>query len=674
MSASNKKNKSKQTTISKQTPSNDFQQPVEKVPTGFWQNTRLQMYIIAAVGFLLYANTLANDFCQDDAIVITDNMFTTQGVSGISGILQCDTFYGFFKEAGKSQLVAGGRYRPFSLILFAFEYQIFGKNAFVFHLVNILLFAGLCVMLYSLFQKLFSYNLSAVGGNNYSRLTTDLRPLTTKRIPTTNTIAFFAALLFAVHPIHTEVVANIKGADEILALLLSVCATLFSLKAFTSKKIPDYLIAGALFFLALLSKENAITFLFIVPLIFSFFITTDVWTAVKQSIPYWVASLIFLSIRSAVIGTQFGGEQLELMNNPFLKFVNGAYIPFDVSERFATIFYTLGKYILLLVFPQPLTHDYYPRHIGIMTFSDVGVLLSIILYAALFVIMIKGWKKRSIFSFSIAYFFITLGIVSNIIFPVGTNMAERFVFMPSVGFCLALSYWLIAVSPKLISKSYLQIALGICILLSIKTFMRNFAWKDNYTLFTTDISVSENSAKLQCSVGGETLEKMRNEPNENIRTAGIRDAIGHLKKSLDIHPTYKNPPLLLGNAYYYLNNPDSAIYWYKEALRFDPNFKDARQNLSLAYREAGKNAGQQQNLQKSITLLNQSLSLNANDGETFSYLGTAYGIAGQIPKCIESFEKALSIRYNKNDADNLITAYKQSGNLEKARELELKNK
>ena len=209
--------------------------------------------------------------------------------------------------------------------------------------------------------------------------------------------------------------------------------------------------------------------------------------------------------------------------------------------------------------------------------------------------------------------------------------------------------------------------------MGIKTFMRNFAWKDNYTLFTTDIFVSENSAKLQCSVGGETLEKFRAEQNENIRRAEINEAIGHLKKSLDIHPTYKNPPLLLGNAYFYLNSQDSAIYWYKKALEFDPNFKDARQNLALAYREAGKAAGQQQNISKSIDLLNQSLAINPNDGETYSYLGTAYGLSGQLPKCIESLEKALAIRANENDKINLITAYKQSGNLAKAAALTPKN-
>ncbi len=670
MSISNKKKQMKPAVVQKQPNVPQTSTPVIKNSDDNFLRPIIQMVIIAAVSFLLYANTLTHDFCQDDAIVITDNMFTQQGVSGIPSILKYDTFYGFFKEAGKANLVAGGRYRPFSLILFALEFQIFGKNPFVFHLINVLLFSGLCVMLYKLLNRLFGWSVSRLVQDQATNRLTDQ--------PTNNYLPFFATLLFAVHPIHTEVVANIKGADEILALLLSITAVWFSLKGFETSKInfSSFALSFLCFFCALLSKENAITFVLIVPLIFWFFLKTDWQTAAKQTLPYLAASVVFLFIRGSAIGNQFGGElSNELMNNPFLKWVNGQYIPFDFSEKFATIFYTLGKYILLLIFPHPLTHDYYPRHIGIISFADVGVLLSIILYLGLIVIMIRGWKNRSLISFSIAFYLITLGIVSNIIFPVGTNMAERFLFMPSVGFCIFISYlgYSLFVTRYALSALNLKIlAIGICILLSVKTFVRNFAWKDNYTLFTTDISTSENSAKLQCSVGGETLEKMRNEPNENIRSSGINEAIGHLKKSLVIHPTYKNPPLLLGNAYYYLNNQDSAIYWYKQALQFDPNFKDAKQNLALAYREAGKAAGQKQNIAKSIELLNQSLSINPNDGETYSYLGTAYGLAGQLPNCITALEKALAIRVNENDKNNLITAYKQSNNLEKARALEQK--
>jgi protein O-mannosyl-transferase len=130
---------------------------VHKGTEGFWKNTRLQAIIIFAFSFLLYANTLTHDFCQDDAIVITDNMFTTQGVSGINGILSYDTFYGFFKESGKAGLVAGGRYRPFTLVMFAFEYQIFGKTPFIGHFMNVIWFGLTCVLLYFLLLKLLKY-------------------------------------------------------------------------------------------------------------------------------------------------------------------------------------------------------------------------------------------------------------------------------------------------------------------------------------------------------------------------------------------------------------------------------------------------------------------------------------------------------------------------------------
>ena len=385
---------------------------------GFLQNTRLHSWLIFATCFVLYANTLTLDYCQDDAIVITENMFTTQGVEGFGGILGNDTFYGFFKEEGKAALVAGGRYRPFTLLMFALEYQIFGKNPFVGHFVNVVLFGLMCVSIYFLLINLFK-----IKNNN-----TPIHNLELMALATT--------LLFAVHPIHTEAVANIKGRDEIMTLLGSLSAVWFTLKYYENKDIKPALFAFICFFIALLSKENAVTFVVLVPLIFYFFYHTNVVESVKQSLPFVGATILFLILRGSVIGQQFGTEQNELMNNPFLKLVGNQYVPFDFTEKMATITYTLGKYVQLLFVPYPLTHDYYPRHIDIMNFRNWQVLLSVLLYVGLIYLMIKNWSKRSLVSFGIAYFLITLSIVSNIVFPVGTNMAERFLFMPSLGFCL----------------------------------------------------------------------------------------------------------------------------------------------------------------------------------------------------------------------------------------------
>ena len=629
------------------------------VSPSFWKNTRLQAIFIFALSFVLYANTLSYDFCQDDSIVITDNMFTTQGVAGIGGILQYDTFYGFFKESGKAQLVAGGRYRPFTLVMFAIEYQLFGKNPFIGHFINVILFGLTCVLLYFLLLKLLNYRKN-------SDPTSIFNPML---------VAFIAALLFAAHPIHTEAVANIKGRDEIMTLLGSLAAVWFSLKAFENGGFKNQIIAFALFFIALLSKENAITFVVITPMIYWFFLKTDTFTAIKQAIPFLAAAVLFMILRGAVIGNQFGGEQMELMNNPFLKLVGNTYVPFDFSEKFATITYTLGKYVQLLIFPHPLTHDYYPRHIGIMSFGDWQVLLSIAVYVGLFALILRGLKNRSLISFGIAFFLITLSIVSNIVFPVGTNMAERFMFMPSLGFCLVLAVLLAKLGSKDIETGVTRQGLGVIFvivaLFSLKTFTRNTAWKDNYTIFTTDIETSPNSAKLQTSVGGEMIEHFKNSPNTIEKKAKITEAIGHLNKALEIHPTMKNPYLLMGNGYFYLQDFDKAIDSYNTALKLDPQFKDAKTNLALVYREGGKMVGQQQNnLPKSIEYLSKAIELDPTDVVAMSYLGTAYGMSNQPQKLIDVLTKSLAIRYDKQDAINISVAYRQLGNVVKAVEYE----
>lgn len=616
------------------------------MPKSFWYNSKMQAIALFIFSFMLYANTLTHDYCQDDAIVITDNMFTTQGISGISGIMGYDTFYGFFKEAGKANLVAGGRYRPFTLVMFAIEYQIFGKNPFIGHLMNIIWFGITCVVLYFLLLKLLQYRTS----------TDDNAALF---------IAFMTALLFAAHPVHTEAVANIKGRDEIMTLLGSLGAVWFSLKYYESKAIKNAIWVFVLFFIGLLSKENAITFVIIAPLMYLFFIKTDFTTALKHAIPFVGAAVIFLILRGGIIGNQFTGEQNELMNNPFLKLVNNQYIPFEVGEKLATIIYTLGKYIQLLVIPYPLTHDYYPRHVDIMQFSDWQVLASIVVYIALIGLILRGWQKRDLISFGVLFFLLTLSIVSNVVFPVGTNMAERFIFMPSVGFCFVLAVILL----QFLKKQAVNVAIGLALIMGVMTFMRNFDWKDNYTIFTTDVKVSQNSAKLQCSAGGTKIEKAANEMDAQRKKQLLSEAITHLRRSLEIHPQFKNPYLLLGNAYIYLEDYDKAIEEYQNGLKLDPEFRDVKTNIAMAYREKGRIYGQKDNnLPKALEMLEKAVFFNPNDAQSYSFLGTVYGIAGQTDKAVSALEKALSIRFDKNDAMNLSVAYGVLGNTTKATE------
>lgn len=600
---------------------------------------RLFGILVFLLGFLAYANTLGHGYAQDDAIVITDNMFTEQGISGIPGILKYDTFYGFFKEPGKARLVAGGRYRPLSLVTFALEVQVFGQSPFIGHLVNVLLFAFCCWLFYQVIL-LWMPGSSAQG--------------------------LFAALaagaIFAVHPIHVEAVANIKGRDEILAMLGSLGAMYFAFRAVREQKKQFHLFGAVCLFLGLMSKENAITYIVLIPLALYYFTALKPGKLLGVMLPYAGAAAVFLIIRGAILGWKLGAPPMELMNNPYLKIVNGQYVPFQPLEKLATVLFSLGKYLQLLLFPHPLTHDYYPRHIDLMSMGDPRVLFSLLIYLGLLVLGIWGLRRRAPLSFAIWLFLIPLSIVSNLVFPVGVHMAERLVFMPSVGFALALG--LLLFSEKGRPQSW---KLGLLAVLALagaaRTMARNPAWKDNFTLFSTDVKTSVNSAKLQNAMAGELVAQSLNVQDSMRRDAMLRQAIGHAEKAYTLHPTYTNAYLIRGNAHFYLKEYDAAIQAYRQALTINPDYREARQNLPLALRDAGRNAGEVQgDLNRAIVYLKEADQLQPNDYETLRLLGVAHGVGQQHAQAIAYFTRAAELRPDLADAwRNLSTAYFASG-------------
>lgn len=615
---------------------------------GFFSNSRRNALILFLFSFLLYANTLGHDYSQDDAIVITDNMFTREGIKGIKGILSYDTFYGFFKEEGKANLVAGGRYRPLTLVLFAIEYQLFGQSPFAGHLFN-LLWYGLTVVL--LFYTLLLL----------------LRPVLGRGLHIT---AFLAALLFAAHPVHTEAVANIKGRDEIICLLLSLGALYAALRWYDSRRWHWLGLSGLSLFLGLLAKENAVTYLAVIPAAIWFFRAGKIRSQAPVWLPLIAATGAFLLIRTAVLGQLMGGPPpMELMNNPFLKLTDGVYVPFSPAEKSATIVYALGKYLQLLLFPHPLTHDYYPREIGILSWSDIAVVASLLMYLALAVFAVLGLRKRSILSFGILYFLATLSIVSNIVFPVGTHLSERFLFMPSVGFCLIFAYWLVqAVLLRGMRPAFATISVAILLLWSGKTIARNPVWKDNATLFLTDVMVSDNSAKLQNAAGGEKIRLSTLTEDPARKQQLLAEAKEHLKKAIGIHPTYKNAFLLLGNAHFYSNEFPEAITAYTQALSLDPDYADAQKNLGVAYRDGGRFLGEKLgDLNAALQYLTQAYRYLPEDYETNRLLGVATGLSGNNREALNYFRKAAELMPELADAwYNLGTALQHAGDNDEA--------
>ncbi len=621
--------------------------------------------------FLLYGNSLTNDYALDDSIVIVNNSFTQKGFDGIKDILTHDTFTGFFGKDKK--LVAGGRYRPFSLVTFAVENQFFGKNPHISHFINVLLYAIIAVLIYVILSEL----LIKYKNNKWYF-----------------SIPFITTLLFIAHPIHTEVVANIKGRDEIMALLFSLLALYFTIKYYEHNKSINLIYSFISLFFALMSKENSITFVLIIPLTIYFFTDKKVKKILVSVIPLIIASVFFLLIRYLVIGNSLTKAPTELMNNPFLHA--------SFAEKYATISYTLGLYIKLLIFPHPLTFDYYPKQIPIINWYNIKAIIPFVFYIFILIYSFLKIKSKNIVSYSILYFLITFSIVSNIVFSVGTFMNERFMFMPSIAFCLLTAYFLFYLLPKYFSNKKLYakfsplLLIVILSLYSFKTIDRNKAWKNDFTLFTTDVKTSTNSAKSNCSAGGKLIEKAQKTKDKKQRDEYLKLAIKYLKKSIKIYPNYNDALLLLGNAYFeYNKNYDKIIYYYKQILNRNPNYENVYNNISLifsklkdvdykikVYKELYKinpnrydinyNLGllygrYKKNYIKALHYLQRAIKINPNNAQSYKDMGVLYGLLHEFKKSAEVLQ--IAVKLDKNDPQvfyNLGITYRALGDTKKS--------
>lgn len=616
---------------------------VKVKPVHPWFLSGWAKWSIFLFGVALYLQTLTYDYTLDDAIVIYENQYTTSGFKGIGGILGHDTFYGFFKEAGKSQLVSGGRYRPLSLILFAIEWQLFGRSPGSGHALNLLLYGLLCLMVYLTMERL-------------------LAPTVQPRIR--YPAAWITAILFAAHPVHTEAVANIKGMDEILALLGCLFALYLAFKQIPGHR--NVLFAGLVFLLGMLAKENAITWVVVVPLAYLLLGNQRLMNSIRFSWPWLAAAALYLIIRQSVLESGDGQPVMELMNNPFLKWNGSGYVPMSLSERLGTTGVTWLQYLRLMVFPHPLTHDYYPRQIAIHTMTSPAALAGWLLYLAMAAGTIYFWKRQKVVSFGLAYYLVTFSIVSNLVIPIGTNMSERFLFMPGLGLLLIAGYyWAVWIAES--SSRMPWVFFGLLVLaFSMKTVVRNTAWKDNFTLFKTDIAVSSNSAKLNNALGGELSVQAAKLTDETRRNEMLNQAIPLLQKALEIHPTYRNALLLLGNTYFYLARYEDAIASYQKALAISPGYREAEDNLQLAFREGGKYFGEKANdIPKALSYLQQAYTLKPKDYETLRLLGVAYGLSGKTNEAVIYFQKALEEKPEDTEAMfNYGTALLNAGQTE----------
>ena len=591
--------------------------------TTVWKTQTWSVLLIyVLLSLILYLRTLDYGYVLDDIMVASENKFTKNGYTGIKQILTTESFSGYFGE--QKNLVQGSRYRPLSLITFNIEYQIFGPKPGISHLINALLYALACYLAFLALLTLF-------------RETWTIKQAL-------NSLAFVTCLIFLLHPLHVEAVANIKGRDEILSLLLGMSTMLFALRYNDTHKLFALLAMSICYLLGLLAKENTLTFLAIIPLGIFLFRERKSRKLVPIVISLFALSITYLLVRLQVIGFLIDSAPSDdIMNNAFAG-MNGI-------EKYSTILYTLLMYLKLSVFPYPLTHDYYPYHIPIMNLGDWQVWLSVVLNLGLVFLFFFFWKKDKLVSFGIGFYFAALSIVSNIVISIGTFMNERFAFSASMGICI-----LIACLIRYLNRSNLKPKPGYIILGIIMTgfalvsWNRIPAWKDPLSLNSAAIKVSQNSARANCFMATALFNKYQATKDRNEKIALLNQAEPYALRSVEIHPNYYNGNSIKAGVtaerYNHDKDLELLLMRFREIISLRPDVPYVATYLEYLHNRVPKNRlvtfykntaidillNQKKDYRMAIRYLHMGLQLAPNNPDFRRGMRTAYTGLGQPEK------------------------------------------
>lgn len=651
-------------------------------------NTVVLGIIVAAFAFLLYAQSITFGFVLDDQASITANTLVQEGFSAIPKLMVTDSWHG--NDMGVKIPI----YRPGSFILFAIEWQLVQDSPAVYHLVNVILYALTCWLLFMLLSRLMT------GWNIL--------------------FPFLAAILYTAHPIHTEVVANIKSADEILCFLFAVMASLAALK-YSQNRSPLQLVLMAVFyFISVFSKETGIVFVLCIPMMLYFF------TKAKSKVV-----LTIFGVLVAVVIPYFLLRSYALQGVPAYEhspLVNAAYATTDFISQRATALRTLLNYERLLVLPHPLSYNYDYAHTALQSLTSPLVLISIVIQIVAVGYAFFQFRKKHLLSFSILFFFLTMAPIANIFIIIASTLGERLLYIPSLGFCLGLTWILFKVSkvnmetdPALsikdsfLGKPLFLVMVGIVMLFyTFKTVTRSRDWKDNVALFGHDVKIVPQSATARYHWGNALLSQLYpNEQDPVKKETYLKEAIVEYQAAIDIYPRFPEAVLHIADAYNKLgeatkaipylegynqlmqnSNPeglrylaqlygqagqqDKGIAMYKDMLASgSPHNAELYYSIGLFYNQKQEfanaivyldscllyNADHTSALsQKIIADLNlqhhedaistseKLLSIDPQNQKVYTYLGVAYANLGNYPKAIEVLKKAIQLDPNDEES------------------------
>jgi protein O-mannosyl-transferase len=535
---------------------------------------------LAAVA-LVYGNTLRNEFTMDDGIYILRNPQVTN--ASVRGLF-----------AGNK---ASNVFRPVTFATLALNWRLGGARPLGFHLFNLILHAGASLLLYLLLEALLGASLPA------------------------KTVAFAAALVFAVHPLHTEAVSSIVGRAELLAAGFLFAAWILHL---SDQQIP----ALICFVLALLSKESAVIFL---PLLLVGDYARGKW---KPRLRYALIAgitLLYLGVLWKVQGGRFGQVTIPQLDNPL------AVIP--ARWRILNALRVAWKYAGLHFYPAKLSCDYSFNTIPI--YLDWRHTLPALLatLAALGAWMWAVWKRRSGLILAGGIYLGGFAITANILMPTGTIMGERLAYLPSAGFCLlaALGWNWLRERQRIVALAALT---AVVAAFGMRTMVRNRDWKDNLNLYSAGVRVSPGSAKMHGNLGGEYLASVQWDM-----------AATEYQTALRINPDYPDVLAAYGLLEAWRGHNEAAGRMLERALymsqRDNPNYDFMAVNYAALLMQAGHMDG-------ALDVLNREIAESPGYARAWSNRAVIHYKQGQTGPARADAEAALRLDPENTQAQNLL--------------------
>jgi tetratricopeptide (TPR) repeat protein len=568
--------------------------------------TLLAFLVVGAA--LPYLNTLRNGFVSDDEMQVLDNPYI-RNFHHLAKIFTTPVSSYLGAEALKY-------YRPLMNVGYLLCYQVFGPHPFGFHLANIVLHGAVVCAVF----------------------------LLTKRMFQDRNLALMAAGLFAIYPIHTEAVAWVAASPDLQLSLFYLLTFWFFLAVARPGGRFSYFAQVAMagsFVLAIFSKEQAVTLPVLATVYEHFYRADREETRPAQKVlrygVLWLLTVAYLVFRVRVLGALKSGRNYDL----------------TWYHAFVSAIALVGQYLWNVLWPWDL-RTYCPFHppSGWFVPAVVGGVVALAVCSALFFFL---WRRARPLSFGLLWLLVSLAPVLNARWmPIGAAFEQRYLYLPSVGFCWLLGWGLLRLRARASARGAIwsrALATAFVLLVALCSFRivtRNRDWQDNLTLYTNTLAACPDAFYVREFLGSTYWEMGDEESAER-----------EWHEALEMAP--QDPYTLSDLGMVYLKNQQysEAVDFLKKSLEFDPDNASAHLYLGVAYMDA-------HSLELAEPELRAAVSLFPWNSNARNALGKLYLGEGRTPEAEEQFRRSVEIEPNVRGYGGLGLIHWQRGDVKLA--------